>query len=346
MASSRPRQLLGVLVALAAVLPAAGACTAESNTPSGAVAPTASPTGTPVARTTPKAAAAADAVRVVAPLTAVPVDRSPAWPAIAIPVVASSAAPSPQGLDRADVVFEEVTTPTRYVGLFHSQDAARVGPIGRTRPVDPMLLTVVHPAMAYAGGRSGFVQMLHRAPVTDLGYLTKPSAYSRHGSAPYDIFASTTKLRSLVSSSQPPPQLFRFAAGGDSLGRNARPATRVTIRLPDGTGQEWRFDGPSRRWRPVGRSLKAAPANLIIQQVPYKDVRVDKSNAVVPSARIVGEGSGFVLSRGNVVQGRWYKRGAKAITNYVDSAGFPVRLMPGPTWILLAPQGTTVRTAS
>ena len=68
--------------------------------------------------------------RPIAPLTGLPV-ASPAdaaRPAVALDV----AGPDPRGLSSADVVFEEITSPVRYIAVYQSRQAAGVGPITAT----------------------------------------------------------------------------------------------------------------------------------------------------------------------------------------------------------------------
>ena len=72
--------------------------------------------------------------RPIAPLTGLPAASAAdtTRPAVALAVAGSS----PQGLRSADVVFEEITTPVRYIAVYQSQTAAGVGPITTTRPVE------------------------------------------------------------------------------------------------------------------------------------------------------------------------------------------------------------------
>jgi len=42
--------------------------------------------------------------------------------------------------------------------------------------------------------------------------------------------------------------------------------------------------------------------------------------------------------------GIWAKRSVAGVTNYFDKNGSPIELEPGPTWVVLAPQGTQIKT--
>ena len=111
--------------------------------------------------------------RPIAPLTGLPAASAAdaTRPAVALAVAGSS----PQGLRSADVVFEEITTPVRYIAVYQSQTAAGVGPITTTRPADGRMLSVLHPLFGYAGGSGAAVRILDKTKVTDLGGLRYPS---------------------------------------------------------------------------------------------------------------------------------------------------------------------------
>jgi hypothetical protein len=42
------------------------------------------------------------------------------------------------------------------------------------------------------------------------------------------------------------------------------------------------------------------------------------------------------------ISGKWGKPGLPQQTNFLDAGSVPVRLAPGPSWLILAPTGSTV----
>jgi hypothetical protein len=54
---------------------------------------------------------------------------------------------------------------------------------------------------------------------------------------------------------------------------------------------------------------------------------------------VVGEGDAWILTGGKLIPAHWSKASAEDVTRYVDTAGAPVRLAPGRTWVELAPPG-------
>ncbi len=115
----------------------------------------------------------------MAPLTGLAVpDAIARRPAVAIAVASSD----PVGLGSADLVFGEMTSPVRYLAVFQSDEASRVGPVTSTRPTDGQALSVLHPLLGYDGGTSEFISVLDATRVIDDGYAGHASLYSARDS--------------------------------------------------------------------------------------------------------------------------------------------------------------------
>ncbi len=282
--------------------------------------------------------------RPTAPLTGLPAISAAdaSHPAVALVV----AGPSPQGLGSADVVFEEITTPPRYIAVYQSRAATGVGPITTTQPADGPVLSVLHPLFGYDGGSIPSVKILDKTKVTDLDGSRYPSLYT---STPQGLTASTQAMATAAQDGPPPP-LFSFraasASASDELASTGTwHATSVQLTIPGAGTQTWTYDQRTGLWSQSGGPA-AQIANLVIQTVPYKSVFVDqKLGITTPSAEVIGTGGVEVVSGDMAVNGTWAKRGLADVTNYFDKNGSPIELKPGPTWIILAPQGTQVKTS-
>jgi hypothetical protein len=269
-----------------------------------------------------------------APLTGQPVSPGISTrSAVAVAVAGSS----PVGLDRADIVLEEISTPIRWVAVFQSRDAATVGPVATTRPADTMILGVLRPAYAFRGGPTGMVQIAESSSVLAVNSVRRPDRFTARGA---DLFASTTVIRSGVRAPAALPLLV-YAEPDPIPAVGAKPARQVVLTLPRAAAQTWRYDDKAKLWRRVSGGPAVAAANLIVQTVPYK--QAGRAGAEVPSARVFGSGASTVFPGPSAISGRWTKPGGAAVTNYVDSESVPVRLVPGNTWIVLAPTGATVK---
>ena len=289
----------------------------------------------------------------VAPLTGLPATgaRAAGRPAVALPLSGGQL----QGLGSADVVFEEMTSPLRYIAVFQSRDARSVGPVGQTRPTDGQVLSVLHPLIAYDGGTPSFVKVLDKTQVVDAGSLRYPALY-RTGAQGPDI--STSGIRRAAQDTGPPQLLTYQGSGvGDEEGFASTGSWRsssLKITAPGQATQTWAFGARSHRWRLVSGGPSVAVANIVVQKVPYKTVFLShKYGLTTTSARVIGSGSALMLSEtgpagqstGAAVRGTWSKPGIHAVTDYLDANHRPVGFQRGATWVILAPPGTQISTA-
>ena len=204
-----------------------------------------------------------------APLTGLPASAADASRRAVAVVIAGR---NPRGLSAADVIFEEITTPPRYIAVFQSRQAAAAGPVTGTRPTDGQVLSVLQPVIGYDGGTASFIKVLDNTKVTDLGYPAHSSLYQpgAHG-----LTVSTKKLRH-AGRGPTPPELFSYrgAESGSSDLATAgewRPSS-VTVTIPGLGRQRWTFDARTDRWAQVSGGPPIQVANLIVQTVRYKEV--------------------------------------------------------------------------
>jgi hypothetical protein len=284
----------------------------------------------------PTAAAAAPVTAApTAPLTAQATTAAIAKrPAVVVSVRLSTAV----GLDRADLVFQEYETPSvlRAVAVFQSQDATAVGPVTGVRPLDPALLPILRPLYANTGGASGTEELLAKAKVSQ---VTSSSVFT---SSSAGVTTSTAGvLAATPAGSQAPPAVLTHASSGEAFTTSmARSARSLTITAPGSASETWTYSASTRRWTRAG-SPSVAVSNLVVQTVEYKTVRLRDPDRDAQSARVLGQGSCSAFSGATYTPCSWNKRSATAVTNYVDHASVPLRFAAGPTWVVLAPAGTT-----
>ncbi|HST64588.1 MAG TPA: DUF3048 domain-containing protein [Mycobacteriales bacterium] len=290
-------------------------------------------TTTPAATATTPAAAGP-----VAPLTGLPVSAAvAARPAIAVRLPVSGGV----GLEQADLVYQEWETAglARALAVFQSRDVAQIGPVGQVRPADPFVLPSLRPLYANVGGASGTEGLLRAAEVTQ---VTSAAAFT------YGATGRTTSTAAVLAAApagaKPPPAVLPVAAAGDRFSTShLGKAAKITVTPPGSAAETWTYSATGKRWSRAG-SPGVSVANLILQTVPYKQVKLRDPDRIAQSARVLGRGACTAVSGGTVTPCTWYKRSATAVTGYVDAASVPLRFAAGPTWILLLPPGSKIAT--
>ena len=248
-------------------------------------------------------------------------------------------------------MFEEITSPVRYIAVFQSNETSKVGPVTSTRPTDGQALSVLHPLIGYNGGTAGFISALDATKVIDAGYASHAPLYSPGSSG---LTVSTAALAAASRSDGPPPSLFTYRLPGGPLAstRETHP-TSVRVDIPGQPEQRWTFDARADRWVQAAGGPRVSVANLVIQIVPFKTIYLShRYGLTTQSARVIGRGQATVFSGkapggggGSAASATWVKPSLAAVTNYLDSAGVLLDFAPGPTWIVLAPAGTRITQA-
>jgi Protein of unknown function (DUF3048) C-terminal domain len=336
--------------AAAAVLAAAGLSVAACSRPinvggaqGGSPAPASPSASSP--------ASADSAARPVAPLTGLPAANGAAAgkPAVAVDL----AGPSPSGLSSADLVFQEFSSPVRYIAVFQSKQAT-AGPVTGTQPTDKLALSVLHPLLGYDGAAAPyFIKTLDKSKVTDAGYAGHPSLYTMGAQG---LTTSTQAIMSAIPG-QATPSLFRYrgaSSGADTLAVAglSRP-TSAQVTIPGYGTEDWTFNQQHNMWELTGGGPPISVANLVVQMVSYTSVGINKHAGLSAQvAQVTGSGHAEVLSGGaaggsgaTAASGTWSKPHIGDVTNYLDTSGSPMAFQPGITWIILAPPGTHVSTS-
>ena len=71
---------------------------------------------------------------------------------------------------------------------------------------------------------------------------------------------------------------------------------------------------------------------------------VSPADANSPEAQVVGSGAAWIFTEGRLIRGTWDKPTPNAVTQYFDSNGNPVELLPGRIWVELPqPGGASLR---
>jgi hypothetical protein len=334
---SRPVGWAGSALAIVAGL-AAVACTAAVPNPLPAGGAGASPAS-------PKATGSANTVSGSgAPLTGLAASSVTA----ARPAVAVDLGKGPQGLGSADVVFQEISSPVRYIAVFQSGSASGVGPVTGTQPTDSQVLSVMHPLLAYDGGTSTFVKVLDHGKVKDMGAATHSSLYSSTSLG--KTVSTKAVLRAGRGSAPPAIFVFRDASSGNAaLAKTGLShPTSVRVSIPGYGSESWTYSSHSGRWTLTSGGPKISVANLVVQTVSYRQAFVNKkAGQTTPTARAIGGGAAQVFSgsagaSGSAAAGTWSKPHFQDVTNYFDKNDYPMAFQPGPTWVILAPRGTRV----
>lgn len=297
----------------------------------------------------------------VFPLTGVsaPSSADASQPAVVVKIDNIDAARPQTGVDKADVVYEELVEGglTRLAAVYQSQFPTTVGPVRSGRLTDEGIIDDLgHPVFAYSGTNAIFLPQLRAQPITDVDDGNQPSQFWRTArAAPHNLYTNAAKLLATSSTHNPPPSLFSFlAAGGAFTGSAVTTASSIAIPFPQALIR-WTWNASTGTWSRsqngsadvLADGAQITATNILIEFIPYQistSGYEGGSLVQVPTGTMTGTGTAWLLSQGQLVKGTWTRPSLTSPTVYADAAGNPFELTPGRTWVELPPTGVTLAT--
>jgi hypothetical protein len=269
-------------------------------------------------------------------------------PALAIKVENSVEARPQSGLERADLIYEEVVEGgiTRFMAVFHCGQSSRTGPVRSARFDDAKLALPFTRLLAYSGSNLIVENELEKRKLATFTELSAGDAFFRVPPGSTDIhslYANTEKIRARAprKAKPPDPEIFRF---GDLNGR-ARKARKVTINFNPSNTIEYRWTkGAWRRWEAGKPFMVASGAQVSVPNLVIQEVRVDNSPKIVdpagnpsPDIELTGRGRALLFRDGRVVKGTWTIKKEGRAPVFKTRSGDAFSFRPGPIWIELVP---------
>ena len=296
----------------------------------------------------------------VMPLTGLPVvDEAIALrPAIAAKIDNHPGARPQTGLNEADIVYEEnVEKWTRFAIVLHSTGSDPIGPLrsGRTQDIN-LLMSLNHPLFLWSGGNATVTGLIKKSELINMS----ASAASNGGGffrstdkkAPHNLFAKTTNIWALdAGQGGTPPAQFAYRTDGSAATGTATAGLKLTM---DGNMHAaWEWDAASGKFlrfhdaKPHVDSNKVQVNvdNVVVIVCEYKFSQADKNS---PEAQTVGTGAAWLFTQGMWTEGTWSRADNHSAWTLTDSAGNPMLLTPGRTWVELTreKQGDVVTAGS
>lgn len=271
-------------------------------------------------------------------------------PAVAVKIENSTVAYPLAGLERAEVVFEELVEggATRFMALYHCTDASKAGPVRSARMIDPAIMTPLTRILGYSGENDHVQRALESAEIVRLDEdsggaglvrIERPGISFEH-----TLYANTSLLRRLgrKSYAEPPPDdIFEF---GDIEG-STRKASEVTINFSAAgtlryvwSEDGWlRFEGDEPFVDEAGAQITVT--NVLIQEhdVNLSSITDVAGNPSIEIADVTGEGRAVLFRDGRAIKGRWIREEQDEAVRFVTKSGETMIFAPGSIWIHLVP---------
>ncbi len=257
-------------------------------------------------------------------------------------IVENSLDARPQsGLNAADLVYETMAEGgiPRFIALFQSGDAQKVGPIRSARSYFLDISREYNLPFAHCGGSQEALNEIKSKNLMSMNEMSYASTYWRDSSrkAPHNLYTSTEKLRALVKAKDyatTSTVKFKFDKSywdSDKLS----PANEVLLKVNKYYNTSYTYkdgvyfksmDGVSSTNK--DDNLPLVFKNIVVQITSIK-TQVDGLHLDIA---LVGNGDGYVISNGKFIKMHWSKKNPTSQTILTDEQGSSLPLAPGKTW--------------
>ena len=290
---------------------------------------------------------------VIAPLTGMVIPAGTATnPSLAAKIDDHPAARPQVGLERTDIVFEELVEGglTRYVAIWQSDVPDEIGPVRSIRPMDPDIISAFGGIVCYSGGQQRFVALMQAAPVFNAIHGQKATAdtfyRTKSKTAPHNVIVKAATVVAQHPELAAPAQQFAFAAdvASSTAFKDGAPASAVNFVFSQATAPSWTLDPATGRYLRAQLGVADLDSNggqLSAANVIALRVGIDTSLGV-PKTQLIGSGEAWVSSGGSTIHATWGKDSPTSPIRLVDDQGVTIRLAPGNSWIELVPTAGSV----
>lgn len=251
------------------------------------------------------------------------------------------------GLNRSDIVFEELVEGglTRYLVVWHSDIPAAVGPVRSIRPMDPDIASPFGGLISYSGGQEYFVDLMKATPLVNLVFDEDDSGLFERADdrpGPHDVILDATEAITRFESLPPPPPQFTYGTADPlaAAGFAAAPTTRIDLAFSEGSGRSWHWDPAASAWLRAQDGTpdhEASGERVRATNVVTLRVAIEWPYGEVPLTMMVGTGEVWVSVAGRTAHGTWTKDAAGSPIVLTADDGGALRLAPGNTWVELVP---------
>jgi hypothetical protein len=270
-------------------------------------------------------------------------------PALSVKIDNHEAARPQIGLERADIVFEELVEGglTRYLGVWQSDIPDVVGPVRSIRPMDPDIMTPFGGIAAYSGGQKQFLDMMNATPLLSVIFDSDTTGlFSRSGerTSPHNVMLKSARVVSEHLDLAPPAQQFAYApaVAAASASIDGTPINAINTRFSNARFPSWAWNAEAQsylRSQEGAADFDSNDTQLRATNVVVMRVDIDDSFGEVPKTTMIGSGDASVSTGGRAIHATWSKASQADPIRLVDDHGVTIRLGPGNTWIELVPNG-------
>lgn len=252
------------------------------------------------------------------------------------------------GLKDAGVVYEAIAEGgiTRFLALYQESRPALIGPVRSVRPYFVEWGATYDASIAHVGGSARALQMIRSGGYgVDLDQFFNSGAYWRSSDrrAPHNVYTSFDRMDQLVASKGKVSSSFTPLERKDETASKTPNATHIHLPI-SGTWYDvdYSYDAATNNYnRNVGGAAHVEREGGQLSPKVVVAIQVSMTRAMEDGYReqivTTGSGKAYVFQDGTVTEATWQRPDVKSQLVLTDSAGKPLKLNRGQTWITALP---------
>lgn len=263
------------------------------------------------------------------------------------------------GLVHADWVFEAIVEGgiTRFMAIFASEDADKIGPIRSSRPFYVHWAAGLGALYVHAGGSQAALALI--PTVKQIIDLPHSAAYFQRDPKPgiaseHTLFSSTKQLYEYAAERKASTEASVEASKVDDDAPLAKRSVNATLTIDFSAPSykvDWTYERESNKYRRTqagsahvdrvsGDQLTAS--NVVVLDIPHTfnpNTNQGKGEWSMPTE---GSGKLRLFQNGQMIEGTWKKTDLGTMIQLLDSNGKVLPLVKGKTWFEIVPPDVSV----
>ena len=252
------------------------------------------------------------------------------------------------GLKDAQIVYEAIAEGgiTRFLAVYQQTKPLLIGPVRSIRPYYLDWAAPYNGAIAHVGGSAEALQQVRNGTFRDIDQFFNANAYWRVSDrrAPHNVYTSFEMLDALQASKGYPSSAPKGMLRGDTQPASPASVTHVDVHISSRTyDSSYDYDSASNSFK---RSQNGAPHTdrekgqisprvvVVIKAPTATERQKDTWRTVINT---IGSGNATIFQDGTAIEAIWTKTSREEQFTFSNTAGEPIALTRGQTWITVIP---------
>ena len=251
------------------------------------------------------------------------------------------------GLKEAGVVYEAIAEGgiTRFLAVYQHQKPQLIGPVRSVRMYYVDWIAPYQASIAHIGGSAAALTEVRNGSYRDIDQFFNAPSYWRTSDrfAPHNVYTSFEKLDTLNQAKGYTTSEYKSFARTDKVDAALPPATSIDINFSStwyNTHYDYAADTKTYPRSAGGEPStdrekgQIAPSVVVAMHVDMSTIMEDGARGSITTT---GSGKAEVFQNGKIISCTWRKASRADALELIDTAGKPVELARGQTWIAAVP---------